>query len=61
MNLFFVFDESSDIATTQDVRTQADIIMAAIRNPHLVRPAGEWVGGEVARQWVPDLTSLTHF
>lgn len=50
MNLFFVFDEYSDVATKGVARQQADIIMDALRNSHLPRPAGEWVGGEVTRQ-----------
>lgn len=50
MNLFFVFDEYSDVATENGARQQADIIMDALRNPHLKRPAGEWVGGEITQQ-----------
>lgn len=50
MNLFFVFDEYSDIATADVVREQADIIMDALRNPHRPRPVGEWVGGAVTKQ-----------
>ncbi|ESK84101.1 terpenoid synthase [Moniliophthora roreri MCA 2997] len=51
MNLFFVIDEYSDVADGQLARVYADIIMDAIRNPHKPRPEGEWVGGEVARQF----------
>ena len=50
MNLFFVFDEYSDVAPATEVRKQADIIMDALRNPTRPRPKGEWVGGEVAKQ-----------
>jgi Delta6-protoilludene synthase len=50
MNLFFVIDEYSDVADGNGARVYADIVMDAIRNPHKPRPAGEWVGGEVARQ-----------
>ena len=50
MNLFFIFDEYSDIANGLEVRKQADIIMDAIRHPAFPRPEGEWVGGEIARQ-----------
>jgi Delta6-protoilludene synthase len=50
MNLFFVFDEWSDVSDEHETRRQADSIMDALRNPHKPRPAGEWVGGEVARQ-----------
>jgi len=51
MNLFFVIDEYSDIADGKGARVQADIIMDALRNPYKPRPSGEWIGGEVARQY----------
>ena len=50
MNMFFVFDEYSDVAHEDDVQIMADIGMDALRNPHKPRPEGEWVGGEVTRQ-----------
>lgn len=53
MNLFFVFDEWSDVSTPSETRVQADVIMDALRNPYKTRPSDEWVGGEVARQYVP--------
>lgn len=52
MNLFFVIDEHSDVADGQGAREIADIVMDAIRNPLKPRPKGEWIGGEVARQYV---------
>ncbi|THH10180.1 hypothetical protein EW146_g8449 [Bondarzewia mesenterica] len=51
MNFFFVFDEYSDVSNVEDVQKQADIIMDATRNPHKQRPEGEWIGGEIARQF----------
>ncbi|KAK7691175.1 hypothetical protein QCA50_006278 [Cerrena zonata] len=51
MNLFFLFDEYSDVTDADGVRKQADIIMDALRNPTLPRPNGEWVGGEIAKQY----------
>ncbi|KAI0062680.1 terpenoid synthase [Artomyces pyxidatus] len=51
MNTFFVFDEYSDVAPAEEVQIQADIIMDALRNPHTPRPKGEWVGGEITRQF----------
>lgn len=51
MNMFFVYDEYSDVAHEDDVQVMADIIMDALRNPHKPRPEGEWVGGEVTRQF----------
>lgn len=50
MNMFFVFDEHSDVAHEDEVQVMANIIMDALRNPHTPRPKGEWVGGEVTRQ-----------
>ncbi|KAF8474316.1 isoprenoid synthase domain-containing protein [Gautieria morchelliformis] len=51
MNLAFVIDEHTDVADGKTARNQADIVMDALRNPHTPRPTGEWVGGEVARQF----------
>ncbi|KAH9006423.1 terpenoid synthase [Lactarius hatsudake] len=51
MNTFFVFDEYSDVAHEDEVQVMADIGMDALRNPHKPRPEGEWVGGEVTRQF----------
>ena len=50
MNLFFLFDEYSDVTDAQGVRRRADIIMDALRDPTRPRPEGEWIGGEIARQ-----------
>ena len=50
MNLFFVIDEYTDLATEFEAREMARIVMDAIRNPCQARPADEWVGGEIARQ-----------
>ncbi|KAI0295705.1 terpenoid synthase [Russula brevipes] len=51
MNMFFVYDEYSDVAHEDEVQVMADIIMDALRNPHTPRPKGEWIGGEVTRQF----------
>lgn len=51
MNLFFVIDEHTDVADIETARAQADTVMDALRNPHKPRPQGEWIGGEVARQF----------
>ena len=56
MNLFFIIDEHTDIASSETARTQADIIMDAIRNPEMQRPENEWVGGKAAQQWVEYFT-----
>nr|BDI63096.1 sesquiterpene synthase [Collybia nuda] len=60
MNLFFVIDEHSDVADMKTARSQANIIMDALRNPLKPRPKGEWIGGEVARQfWENAIRSTT--
>ncbi|PMD27043.1 terpenoid synthase [Hyaloscypha hepaticicola] len=51
MNLFFIFDEHSDKCEADEVWNQVDIIMDALRHPDKPRPEGEWIGGEVARQF----------
>ncbi|KAJ6483194.1 terpenoid synthase [Mycena sanguinolenta] len=51
MNLFFLIDEHFDLVDTHGARVRADIVMDAIRNPHISRRDGEWVGGEVTRQF----------
>jgi len=59
MNLFFVFDEKSDISDEYETRAQADCIMDALRNPHKPRPPGEWIGGTITQQYVT-LASTSH-
>ncbi|KAK0622812.1 terpenoid synthase [Immersiella caudata] len=51
MNLFFVFDEKSDISDEYETRAQADCIMDALRNPYKPRPPGEWIGGTITQQF----------
>ena len=58
MNLFFIIDEHSDIVDGTIAGQQADIIMDALRNPFKMRPQGEWIGGEVARQFVFRIASF---
>lgn len=50
LHLLFVFDEYTDVASPAEARKQADIVMDALRNPHLERPKGEWLGGEMMKQ-----------
>ncbi|KAF7349057.1 Terpene cyclase [Mycena venus] len=60
MNLFFVIDEHTDVAATETVRTQAAIVMDAIRNPHRPRPQGEWIGGKIAQEfWANAILTAT--
>ncbi|KAL4264339.1 Terpene synthase [Pleurotus pulmonarius] len=51
MNLFFCIDEYTDLATSEVARAQASIVMDAIQNPCSPRPVGEWIIGEMARQF----------
>ncbi|EIN06625.1 terpenoid synthase [Punctularia strigosozonata HHB-11173 SS5] len=51
INLFFVVDEVSDLQSADVIHRQVDIVLDALRNPHKPCPAGEWVGGEITRQF----------
>ncbi|KAG1815061.1 terpenoid synthase [Suillus subaureus] len=51
MRIFFVIDEYSDVSKPSDVREQKNIVMDALHNPYKPRPKGEWVGGEIVRQF----------
>lgn len=50
MNVFFVFDEQTDIADTARTRELADIVIDAVRHPDRPRPEGEPIVGEITRQ-----------
>lgn len=52
MNVFFVFDEYTDVEDADVVREMVDIVIDAIRNPEKPRPEGEVLLGELARQYV---------
>lgn len=52
MHLVFMFDEYSDHSTPEGVWRQAEIQVDAFCYPDKPRPRGEWVGGEIARQYV---------
>ncbi|KAK4244583.1 isoprenoid synthase domain-containing protein [Corynascus novoguineensis] len=51
MHLFFMFDEYSDQSSPEEVWRQASIQIDALCHPNKPRPKGEWVGGEIARQF----------
>ncbi|KAI0290408.1 terpenoid synthase [Multifurca ochricompacta] len=51
MVVFVLFDEYSDVANEDEVQEMVNITMDALRNPHTPRPRGEWIGGEVTRQF----------
>ena len=54
MNIFYVFDEYTDIADGNGAEKVRDIIMDAFKNPHKERPAGELMLGAMAREYVAD-------
>ncbi len=51
MNLFFAFDEYSDISPPEVVRQYADIVMDTIINPSKPRPSDEVVLGVIAQEY----------
>ncbi|KAF8511105.1 terpenoid synthase [Gautieria morchelliformis] len=51
MAFTIVIDEYTDTSDGKTARMQADIVMDALRKPNSPRSAGEWIGGEVARQF----------
>ncbi|KAH9030941.1 terpenoid synthase [Lactarius pseudohatsudake] len=54
MNLILVVDDefsNTSHDSEDDVQVMADAIMDALRDPQTPRPKGEWIGGEVTRQF----------
>ncbi|KAG1738244.1 terpenoid synthase [Suillus lakei] len=51
MRIAFFIDEYSDVVGPNDVRKQKSITMDALHNPDKPRPEGEWIGGEIVRQF----------
>ncbi|KAL1940692.1 hypothetical protein VTO73DRAFT_7733 [Trametes versicolor] len=51
MNVFFVFDDQTDIVDAAHARVLADIAIDAVRHPDCPRPNGEPVLGEITRQF----------
>ncbi|KAJ3718403.1 terpenoid synthase [Lentinula raphanica] len=51
LNLFFMYDEYSDVCDPQEARRLADIVMDALRNPDLPRPQHEFIIGEITKQF----------
>ncbi|KAG6867501.1 hypothetical protein C0993_001988 [Termitomyces sp. T159_Od127] len=51
MNWFYFYDESTDVATPQQVQEFAIASMEAFRNPEEARPVDECVIGEATRQF----------
>ncbi|EJF62143.1 terpenoid synthase [Dichomitus squalens LYAD-421 SS1] len=51
VNVFFIIDEYTDVQSTHVVRDMMTSCTDAIRNPHIPRPEGETVLGEIVRQF----------
>ncbi|TCD66576.1 terpene cyclase [Steccherinum ochraceum] len=51
MNVFFLFDEFTDVEPAHVVSEMVDIVLDAMKNPHKPRPEGEVILGEMARQF----------
>lgn len=50
MNLFYTYDEYTDIADRTGANDIRDIIMDVLRNPQKARPDGELLIGEMIRE-----------
>jgi hypothetical protein len=57
MNLFYVYDEYTDIADGEGADRVRDIVMDAFRHPEKARPDGELLLGEMAKEFVSFLLS----
>ncbi|KAL7791176.1 isoprenoid synthase domain-containing protein [Trichoderma afarasin] len=57
MHLFFMFDEYSDKASPEEVLYQAQVMIDTLKSPETPRPKGEWIGGEIIRQFLLHLPS----
>jgi len=55
MNLFYVYDEYTDIADGEGADEIRNIVMDAFHHPEKPRPEGELLLGEMAREFVPFL------
>ncbi|KAG2039759.1 isoprenoid synthase domain-containing protein [Suillus americanus] len=67
MNVFFIFDDYTDIESGAVTKGIVDIMLDALHNPHKIRPDGEHILGEIVRQfWAraiqyASLSSQRHF
>ena len=52
MNIFYVYDEYTDIADGEGADKIRNIVMDAFRHPEKPRPEGELLLGEMAREFV---------
>ncbi|KAG2069374.1 terpenoid synthase [Suillus decipiens] len=67
MNLFFLLEEYTDNENGAVTKDLVDLVIDALHNPHKMRPEGECVLGEIARQFwaraikTASLSSQRHF
>jgi hypothetical protein len=61
MNLFYVFDEYTDIADAEGAEEIRNIVVDAMRNPHKTRPEGELSIGEMTREYVFHSENCSHY
>ena len=59
MMLFFIIDEYTDNTDRDEARTYADMVANVFENPHVERPQGESIIGEITRQYVPCSVNVT--
>ena len=52
MMLFFIIDEYTDNTDGDEARAYADLVANVFENPHVERPQGESIIGEITRQYV---------
>lgn len=52
MNIFYVYDEYTDITDGEGANKIREIVLDAFRNPHKTRPEGECPVGAMAREYV---------
>ena len=50
IHLGFLYDKYLDAGDENSARTQADVLMYALRNPSFPQKKDEWAGGQLARQ-----------
>ncbi|KAG1809646.1 isoprenoid synthase domain-containing protein [Suillus subaureus] len=67
MNVFFLLEEYTDNENGAVTKDMADLVIDAINNPQKIRPEGECILGEIARQFwaraiqTASLSSQRHF
>ncbi|KAI9447578.1 terpenoid synthase [Lactarius indigo] len=61
MNLILVYDEYPSTSHEDDLQVMVSTMMGVLLNPYTPRPKGEWIGGEVTRQfWEFTIKTASH-